>query len=298
MLTAFLGLIILLIPVNLVGNATTDASYIENIDSLVSVEGTTITEGESVVDIKNDNISVGLIDVFSIEDTNKYKILVSKGDSVNLMEMYRPATLGTTNVGFVMLSIADENEQDEQDLVENTNDESNTTVNNVVESTNENNSNVTENTETTETIIEQPNTNNQNALVQIANPDPEYKGQVVKLSASDRDLLERLVMGEAGGEGFEGAALVAQTLRDHMVYHGYTSVDKLRRDLKYSGSIKKQPNEDVKKAVAFIFDEGGVAVQHKIYYFYAPRYCEGKWHNTQEFILEYGCHRFFCKWGE
>lgn len=136
----------------------------------------------------------------------------------------------------------------------------------------------------------------QGGLVDIETPDPNYKGTKVKITGADRDMLERLVMGEAGGQGFEGAAMVAQCIRDMYLLGGYTDINTLRINCKYSGSIKKLPNQDVKDAVAFIFDEGGYAVKHRILYFYAPKYSAGKWHNTQNLILEYGGHRFFDRW--
>lgn len=131
------------------------------------------------------------------------------------------------------------------------------------------------------------------ALLDIENPDTNYKGVSVSLTAEDRDLLERLVMGEAGAEGYEGAALVAQCIRDTMVYKGYSSVASVRDGCKYSGSISKEPNQDVKNAVSFIFDDGGYAVRHRIYYFYAYKWCSSSWHETQPFIIQYGGHRFF-----
>lgn len=130
-------------------------------------------------------------------------------------------------------------------------------------------------------------------LLDISNPDPNYTGVKVTLSPEDRDLLERLVMGEAGAEGYVGAALVAQAIRDTMIYKGYGSVAEVRSALKYSGSIKREPNQDVLNAVRFIFDEGGCAVKHRIYYFYAFEWCTSSWHETQNFVIQYGGHRFF-----
>ena len=131
------------------------------------------------------------------------------------------------------------------------------------------------------------------ALLEIEEPDENYNGVIIELDAKDRDLLEHLVMGEAGSEGYEGACLVAQAIRDALVYKGFKSVAEVRKGMKYSGSIKKEPNEDVLNACKFIFDEGGCVVKHRILYFYAPKYCSGKWHNTQHFIIEHGGHRFF-----
>lgn len=286
----------MLIPVNLIGYATADISYVEEVNSLVEVERTNIMEVESVEDIKNNNISVELLDVLNINNTNNKYSLLLNNKTLNVLTLDTMASVGNRDISFVMLGNTNTIIKDEQKEEETGNATLESVDNNYVADSDKEIS--TESETDNKTIVDEPSVTKSEALVKIENPDPNYKGQVVRLSDSDRDLLERLVMGEAGGEGYEGAALVAQTLRDHMVYHGYTSVETLRKELKYSGSIKKQPNEDVKKAVAFIFDEGGIAAQHKLYYFYAPKYSKGSWHNTQQFILEYGGHRFFCKWGE
>ncbi len=101
-------------------------------------------------------------------------------------------------------------------------------------------------------------------------------------------------MGEAGDQGYIGAAMVAQCIKDAMIYDGYTSVAAVRKSLKYSGSISRQPNNDVKKAVAYIFDEGGYAVQHPIlYFYYSANGIKKGFHETQEFVVQYKDHRFF-----
>lgn len=134
------------------------------------------------------------------------------------------------------------------------------------------------------------------ALLSIDNADPNYKGGIVKLTPEDRDLCERLVMGEAGGQGFIGTALVAQALRDSILYRGYGSVAEVRRSCGYTGRIDRKPNDDVLDAVAFIFDDGGYAVKHTVYFFYAPGICTSSWHESQQFIVEYKGHRFFSTW--
>lgn len=134
------------------------------------------------------------------------------------------------------------------------------------------------------------------ALIRISNPDPNYIGAVINLSVDDRYVLEMLVMGEAEGEGLEGAALVAQTIRDTMVYKGYNSVSAIRNDFGYSKNMIKAPNQNVKDAVAYIFDQGGCAVQHRIYYFYAPARVSSDFHERQELVIIHGGHKFFDEW--
>lgn len=143
---------------------------------------------------------------------------------------------------------------------------------------------------------EKTKVNQGKALLSIENADPNYNGGVVKLTPEDRDLCERLVMGEAGGQGFIGASLVAQALRDSILYRGYDSIAQVRKSCRYSGRIDREPNDDVLDAVAFIFDDGGYAVKHTVYFFYAPQLCTSAWHESQQFIVEHRGHRFFSTW--
>lgn len=134
---------------------------------------------------------------------------------------------------------------------------------------------------------------NGDGLLGIENPDPNYNGQVVVLDAANRNLLERLVMGEAGGEGVIGAALVAQAIHDTMIKDNNFDVNNIRITYKYSGRIDREPNDNVKEAVSIVFDQGGYAVKHRIIYFYAPALCVSSWHESQIFVVEYGGHRVF-----
>lgn len=133
-------------------------------------------------------------------------------------------------------------------------------------------------------------------LLSIDNPDPNYVSRSVSLSAEDRYILERLVMGESGNQGFIGAALVAQTIRDTMIYDGYSSVEQVRTACGYYGSLDRAPNQDVLDAVSYIFDQGGAAVQHQLRYFYAYKICSSPWHESQNHIVTYMDVKFFDRW--
>lgn len=129
--------------------------------------------------------------------------------------------------------------------------------------------------------------------VEQGRKDANYNGQSVKLTKYNRDLLERLVFGEAGGEGFVGAVLVAQAVRDTMVMNDIYDTAKIIKRYSYSGSTRKGTSDMVKKAVAYVFDEGGYAVKHRVIYFYAPGLCKSSFHESQKFIIEWKGHRFF-----
>lgn len=112
----------------------------------------------------------------------------------------------------------------------------------------------------------------------------------LSLSSYDRAKLERLVMGEAGSMGFNGCAVVAQAIRDSMVRSGTTSIDQIISEYQYFASTSMQPNSDVKNAVSFIFDQDGIAVQHRVMCFYVGY---SAWHETQTFITQIDGVRFF-----
>ncbi len=123
--------------------------------------------------------------------------------------------------------------------------------------------------------------------------DDTYQGQPVKLTKYNRDLVERLVFGEAGGEGFVGAVLVAQTIRDTMLMNDIYDTAKIIKMYAYSGSTRKGTSDTVKRAVSYVFDGGGYAVKHRLIYFYAPALCKSSFHESQKFIIEWKGHKFF-----
>ncbi len=162
---------------------------------------------------------------------------------------------------------------------------------------------VAETTATTEAQTEAPTeapvtmaVTKSKGLLTVVSADAAYHPQHVTISGEERDKLERLVMGEAGSLGYNGCALVAQAIRDSMVLSGTTSVDAIINEYQYTASLKMKPNSAVKKAVSFIFDEDGYAVQHRILYFYAANVVKNAWHESQNFIISYGNVRFFDKW--
>lgn len=127
-------------------------------------------------------------------------------------------------------------------------------------------------------------------LIGISNPDYNYSPSPVSLSSYDRAKLERLVMGEAGSMGYNGCALVAQCIRDAMNRSNTTSIDRIISEYQYYAPTNKEPNQTVKDAVSYIFDQNGSAVQHRILCFYTG---SSNWHETQNFIVGCGNVRFF-----
>lgn len=139
-------------------------------------------------------------------------------------------------------------------------------------------------------------TTTQGGLVDIDNPDDSYTTRKLSITGNDRKILEALVQGEAGNQGFIGAAMVAQCIKDMYFLGNFNSVNAVRLNCGYSGSISGTPCQDVKDAVAYIFDEGGYAVKHRMLYFYAPKIVKSGFHESQNLIVDYKDHRFFDRW--
>ena len=127
-------------------------------------------------------------------------------------------------------------------------------------------------------------------LFKINNPDPNYKGEVMVVE--DRANLEGLVMGEFG-TSYEGAVIVAQAIRDSMKRSGTRNTMVIKKKYGYTAPVKTNISENVKRAVAFVFDEGGSAAQHEILYFYAFNLTKSSWHESQKFVLQFQNCRFF-----
>lgn len=138
---------------------------------------------------------------------------------------------------------------------------------------------------------------NEGYIVAIDYPDKTYRTFHVELTEEDRDVLEHLCMGEFGSGGFIGAALIAQCVKDAMCFDGYKTVEDVRVKCKYDGSLNNTPTQEVKNAVAYIFDQDHAAVQHRLMYMYNPYIVYSAFHESQNYILTYGDVRFFDRWG-
>lgn len=148
---------------------------------------------------------------------------------------------------------------------------------------------------TTEAPTEIVGSGSQNGLIAIENPDPNYQGARFSLNAADRETLRHIIMGEAGGEGYLGCCVLAQTIRDNWIRGGYSSAEAVRTGCQYNG-WSSYSNADVEAAIRFVFDEGGNAVQHRLCFMYNPVICRSDWHETQNYILTYGDVRYFDAW--
>lgn len=120
-----------------------------------------------------------------------------------------------------------------------------------------------------------------------------YDGPLVyyEVTAEDRETLQCIVQGEAGGESYEGKRWVATCLLNAMRLDGLTA-DAVRKSYQYAGWSEDVSDETI-RAVSAVFDDGDTT-HDTVLWFYAPKLCNGTWHETQRFVCEVGNHRFFC----
>lgn len=132
-------------------------------------------------------------------------------------------------------------------------------------------------------------------LLALDYPDTGYSCPHVELSEENRELIEKVCYGEFRNGGFTGAALIAQSIKNAMVYYGTDNVKSIIGKLKYSGSHNSDATRAAKEAVIYVFDMDLNAVQHRILYKYAPGTpgTPSAFHESKEYVCTYRGVRFF-----
>lgn len=114
-----------------------------------------------------------------------------------------------------------------------------------------------------------------------------------EITAEELEVVARVVQAEAGGEGYDGQALVAQCILNTAEAKGIRPDEVVLAPGQYA-TPAAEASEAVKKAVTAVFLDGYQVTEEPIRFFYAPARCESNWHETAlDFVLEYGGHRFF-----
>lgn len=124
-----------------------------------------------------------------------------------------------------------------------------------------------------------------------AKPTETTKGPYYPLTDWERDLVERVVMAEAGGEPYLGQKAVAQCILNASLLQRTTPA-KVVTTLRYT-KARPDPTESVKQAVSAVFDDGATVFDRDVVYFYAPKLATSTWHESQVYVVTIGCHRFF-----
>ena len=74
------------------------------------------------------------------------------------------------------------------------------------------------------------------------------------------------------------------------------TAEQVRVSYQYSG-WKENVSEETERAVAEVSERGN-KTHDFVLWFYAPKWCNREWHESQRFVAEIGGHRFFAPKGE
>ena len=133
---------------------------------------------------------------------------------------------------------------------------------------------------------------------EIDEPEIEYYKSPINLTEDDRWFIESVVAGECAYEPYEGKLAVAQCYFDAMIKDGLTARD-VKEVYQYDGwnpDLDKQDRKmyiEVMDAVHDIFDMGQFVTEKPILFFYAPSLCDSPWHESQNYAMTIGGHKFF-----
>lgn len=113
------------------------------------------------------------------------------------------------------------------------------------------------------------------------------------LTPQERDLVERVVMAESGGESYKGQMLVAQCILNACEIDCIRPAEVIRKYV--YAKARPEPSDSVKRAVSAVFDKGEQVTDEPIVYFYAPALVRSEFHESQRFVLAEGNHKFFAE---
>ena len=131
-------------------------------------------------------------------------------------------------------------------------------------------------------------------IPQVVAEEPEEPKTIrYEITAEELDVVARVVQAEAGGEGYDGQALVAQCILNTAEAKGIRPDEVVLAPGQYTPPAA-EASEEVKKVVTAVFLDGYQVTEEPVRYFYAPARCVSTWHETAlEFVLEHGGHKFF-----
>lgn len=126
----------------------------------------------------------------------------------------------------------------------------------------------------------------------------EYYESPIKLTEDEWWVVQCMVAGEAGWEPYEGKKAVAQCIFDAMLKDGI-SAREVRDRYQYAGwndRLEYQSREmyiECMDAATDIFVGGKFVTEKPILFFYAPSLCDSPWHESQNYVMTIGGHKFF-----
>lgn len=119
----------------------------------------------------------------------------------------------------------------------------------------------------------------------------ENESKCYEITDEERAFVECVVQSEAGGEDLIGQTLVAQCILNSCVQENKRPTQVCLE--KGYADPARTASDSVTEAVSLVFDDGYKYIDENIQYFYAPARTNSTWHENQQFVVEYGNHRFF-----
>ena len=132
------------------------------------------------------------------------------------------------------------------------------------------------------------------AVTQTAAVKTKPNGAYYSLSYDEYNEICRVVMGESGGESYEGQLAVAQTILNTCLIEHRRPLDVIKAK-KYT-TWRPTPSESVKQAVLEVFTDGRTVLDKRVTIFYSPANIKSgysKYHESQTYSCTIGGHRFF-----
>ena len=121
--------------------------------------------------------------------------------------------------------------------------------------------------------------------------EPFYYEGAYALTESERDLIERTVMHEAGWcPDYRLLILTAQCIRNGCERFDQTPHETFN---KFGYAAMSYANPRSKKAVSDVFDKGLKCVDDDIYCYYNSTMVASAWHETQQLAIDIDGNRFF-----
>lgn len=117
----------------------------------------------------------------------------------------------------------------------------------------------------------------------------EYKRYAI--TESERLAIVKAIVCETGGQDLKAAVLVAQCILNAAEHDGIRPIEVLKR-YKYA-DYPVELTTTAFEAVTDVFDCGNTITSEPIMFFYAPDRVQSDWHETMDFVLDYGGHRYF-----
>ena len=119
-------------------------------------------------------------------------------------------------------------------------------------------------------------------------------GHVLKLADDERELVERIVAGEARGESLECQMACAQAIRDRSLEWNKPVADICTAEWQFCEPYQGKITDRTKDAVTFTFDYGIDTLEYPVTHFYAFELIDApNWTYAKELRGEIGAVRFY-----